>query len=65
MKERFERGKVIDYFFGREGFVGERHNLAAPEIGDAKVRVISSENIDAEIAKRYDIIVVQNCIVTS
>ena len=31
----------------------------------SKVRVISSEKIDAEISKRYDIIVVQNCIVTS
>lgn len=27
--------------------------------------MISAQNIEAEISKRYDVIVVQNCIVTS
>lgn len=34
LRERFEKGKEVRYFFGKEGFIGEHSSLPKPEVGD-------------------------------
>ena len=34
LRERFEKGKGVRYFFGKEGFIGEHSSLPRPEVGE-------------------------------
>jgi hypothetical protein len=64
LEARFLSGKEVDYFFGREGFLGSRHVLPAPILTGQQVRVIRAENLKTEGRHYYDLIVLQNPIIT-
>lgn len=62
---RFVEGKEIDYFFGKEGFIGCRHAYPEPRLNGSTVRVIRAEALKSEGKGQYDLIVLQNPIITA
>lgn len=58
-------GKEVDYFFGKEGFIGCRHAYPAPQLNGTSVRIITAEALKTEGKSNYDLIVVQNPIITA
>lgn len=55
----------MDYFFGREGFLGSRNIYPPPTLTGQEVRVIKAEHLKAQVRKHYDLIVLQNPIITA